>query len=109
MDFGINALYTITLNNGTVLYNLRKNGDMYINPNVITKNELNSAALKNVHIAVSDNGNTAEYDLKNCVCDTVLTWPDGYAFNIREKSYNEILAERLDEIEGGMIELAGLL
>lgn len=104
-----NTKYTITLRNGKVLENLTKNGDMYINPTKISEEELNTAALKNVQIAIVD-GDIAYTDvIKNGICDTVLEWPNGYAFNIREKSYDEILADRLEEIESGMIELAGLL
>lgn len=90
-------MYTIVLGDGTMLENLSMNGTMFVSQEQITKELFTDEALKQVTIIENDGENTDETILHNAVCDTVLHWPEGYLFNLRELSRQETEIRDLQE------------
>lgn len=97
-------MYTITLSNGKSFDNLSMNGDMYVSQTEVTTQDFNGG-LNRVEITDGE-GVTA---IENAVCDTVLHWPEGYMFNIREMTQAEKLAAMMDDINMALVELAGIV
>ena len=91
------STYTITLGNGTVLDGLTMNGSMFVSQTEITKDLFTPEALKQVTIVESDGETTRETVLHNALCDTVLHWPEGYLFNLRELGGQEKQIHDLQE------------
>ena len=105
--------YTITMSDGIVLDNLTMNGNMYVSQTEIALEDLNAETLASVTIVETDDGGSHENTYMNMVCDGVLHWPEGWMFNLREMTQQEIermeLEMRLEEAEAALIELAGLI
>ena len=89
--------YTITLGNGAVLDDLSMNGSMFVSQEEVTKELFTSEALKRVTITENDGGTARETVLHNALCDTVLHWPEGWLFNLRELSGQEKKIHDLQE------------
>ena len=87
--------YTITLNDGSQLDDLTMNGSMFV-----SKTEI-------------DGSTTTETQLQNAVCDKILHWPEGWLFNLRQPTAEEMerkaLETRLDEAETALFELAAMI
>lgn len=75
--------FTITLSNGRQLGDLTMNGSMYVSKTEITADILTADALKTVTITGNDGSTTTLHD---AVCDSILHWPEGWLFNLREPS-----------------------
>jgi len=105
--------YTIILHDNTRLENLTMNGDMFVSRTEVTADGLSDDALKSVTIIESETGRTSTTVLTGATCDGVLHWPEGWLFNIREKSTREKAqaetASRLEEIDAALVELAELI
>lgn len=72
------------------------NGTMFVSPEEIRKEDLTAEALERVVITETpDEGAPVTSVLENAVCDTVLHWPEGWLFNVREKTIEEIQAETI--------------
>ena len=95
--------YTITLNTGKMFSDLTMNGDMYVSRTEVKKSDFDG--ITRAVIA----GNGAETHINGAVCDAVLHWPEGYLFNIREKTKSERDAESIEAIEAALVELAGII
>lgn len=99
--------YMIALKNGKVLENLKLNGSMYVSKTEITEKDLPVAGLAKVTITETDEeGNATVSVITDAVCDTILHWPEGWLFNIREKTENEKRAERIAFMEGCIMEMS---
>lgn len=105
--------YTIILHDNSRLENLTMNGDMYVSNTEITSDILNDNTLKTVTIIESENRKTTTTTINNAICDGIIHWPDGWLFNIRERSSEEKIqaemATRLEEIDAALVELAELI
>lgn len=77
------STFTITLSNGRQLGDLTMNGSMYVSKTEITADMLTDDALKTVTITGNDGSTTTLHD---AVCDSILHWPEGWLFNLREPS-----------------------
>lgn len=77
------STFTITLSNGRQLGDLTMNGSMYVSKTEITADILTADALKTVTITGNDGSTTTLHD---AVCDSILHWPEGWLFNLREPS-----------------------
>ena len=97
-------MYTITLSNGKSFNNLSMNGDMYVSQTEITMQDFEGGLN---HVEITDGDEVTTID--NAVCDTVLHWPEGYLFNIREMTQGEKLAAMMDDINMALVELAGIV
>jgi hypothetical protein len=63
---------------------------MYVSQEEISKDDLDAEALATVRITETpEDGDPVVTELENAVCDNVLHWPEGYLFNIREKTKEE--------------------
>lgn len=94
----------ITLSNGQKLKDLTMNGDMYVSQKKVTLEEIRNN-LQTVTIMDGENGTV----MQNAVCDTVLHWPEGYLFNIREMTPTERLASMMEDIDMALVELASIV
>ena len=73
---------------------------MFVAREEITMQDLNSTALQRVVITETpDEGNPITTILKNAVCDGIKDWPEGYLFNIREKTTEEKQAEEIESLK----------
>ena len=78
--------YVIELADGRLLEHLGMNGNMFVSQEEITKEDLDEEALETVTITeYPENGDSVETVIEHAICDTVLHWPEGYLFNIREE------------------------
>lgn len=99
--------YMIALKNGKVLNDLGLNGNMFVSKTEVTEEDLSRAALAKVTITETDEeGNATVSVMRDAVCDTVLHWPEGWLFNIREKTEMEKQEERLAFMEGCIMEMS---
>lgn len=94
----------IKLSNGKEFKNLTMNGDMYVSKKKVEMQDF-SGGLNHVEITDGDEVTTID----NAVCDTVLHWPEGYLFNIREMTQGEKLSAMMDDINMALVELAGIV
>lgn len=105
--------YTITMSDGVVLDNLTMNGTMYVSKEEVALSMLNEEALSRVTIVEVNDEGRFETVMTNLVCDNVLCWPEGWLFNLRQMSDQEIytknLEKRLEENEIAMMELASMI
>ena len=105
--------YTIILHDNSRLENLTMNGDMFVSNTEITSDILNDNTLKTVTIIESENRQTTTTTINNAICDGIIHWPDGWLFNIRERSSEEKIqaemATHLEEIDAALVELAELI
>ena len=105
--------YSITFHDGSHIDSLTMNGDMFVSKTEIAVDSLNDESLKIVTIIESDGGKPTTTVLHDATCDGVLHWPEGWLFNIREKSGEEKAqaetASRLEEIDAALVELAELI
>lgn len=63
------------------------NGSMFVSPVEISMDDLSPEELESVTIVETDDGGkTTETTLNDAVCDGVLHWPEGWLFNLRERS-----------------------
>ena len=91
--------YTITLSNGASIEDLTMNGTMFVSKTEIIPGIFTPTALQLVHITkTDDDGSTTVTTMRNAVCDGVLHWPEGWLFNLREQTENEMLAECIMEM-----------
>lgn len=82
--------YMIALKSGKVLNDLRLNGNMYVSKTEVTAEDLTPEELAEVTITETDSdGNATVTRMTDAVCDTVKHWPEGWIFNIREKTTEE--------------------
>lgn len=105
--------YTITLNDGSQLDDLTMNGSMFVSKTEITPEKLRPEALAAVTVTEIDGSTTTETQLQNAVCDNILHWPEGWLFNLRQPTAEEMerkaLETRLDEAETALFELAAMI
>ena len=105
--------FTITLSNGRQFSGITMNGSMFVSKTEITADDLSREALKTVTIAETDGDKTTTSTLANAVCDAILHWPEGWLFNLRQMTQQEIermeLEMRLEEAEAALIELAAMI
>lgn len=91
--------YTITLSNGASIEDLTMNGNMFVSKTEIYPIIFTPAATQLIHITrTDDDGSTTETTMRNAVCDGVLHWTEGWLFNLREQTDNEMLAECIMEM-----------
>ena len=84
--------FTIILNDGKRLDDLTQNGTMFVSATEVTEADFNAEALKAVTvIETDDTGASSTVEMNNVVCDKVLHLPEGWMFNLREPSTEEIL------------------
>ena len=84
--------FTIILNDGKQLDDLTMNGTMFVSAAEISEADFNAEALKAVTIIETDDtGVSSTVELKNVVCDRIFHLPEGWMFNLREPSTEEIL------------------
>lgn len=84
------STYEIALTGGKVLSGLTMNGGMFVSQEEVTKSDLSEAALKQVTITeIPEEGAPINTLIVNAVNDSILDWPEGYLFNIREKTKEE--------------------
>lgn len=95
--------YSITLNTGKTFDNLTMNGTMYVSQTEIKKSDF-----EGIRRAVISNGET-EIIINDAICDTVLHWPEGYLFNIREMTMQEKQTIMLEDINMALVELANMI
>ena len=94
------STYTIELKDGKRIADVRMNGGMFVAREEITMQDLNNSALQRVVITeIPDEGDQITTILENAVCDGIKDWPEGYLFNIREKTTEEKQAERITMLE----------
>lgn len=94
----------IKLSNGKEFKNLTMNGDMYVSKKKVEMQDFSGGL---THVEITDGDEVTTID--NAVCDTVLHWPEGYLFNIREMTQGEKLAAMMDDINMALVELAGIV
>ena len=92
------STFTITLNNGRQLSGIVMNGSMFVSKAEITADDLSRDALKTVTIAEVDGDKTNTTILVSAVCDAILHWPEGWLFNIRERSEAENNRARIESL-----------
>lgn len=92
------STYTITLNNGVQLANLTMNGTMYVSHDEVTRDILTAEALKTVTISETSDGQVITTTLHDAVCDNILHWPEGWLFNLREPSENDMLLRQIEAL-----------
>lgn len=83
--------FKITLNDGKQLDGLTMNGTMFVSATEVTVDDLNTKALERVTITETGDGGSTETVMQNAICDGILHWTDGWMFNLREQSTEEIL------------------
>ena len=89
--------YTITLRSGRQLEGLTVNGSMFVSQEEITKEELSLDELSQITVTeYPDDGEAAETEKEDQVCDAVLHWSEGYLFNVRDMSEQEKALAELD-------------
>ena len=94
------TMYVINLADGKRLDGLTKNGNMFVSQSKVTMDDFSAAALKRVAITEApETGEPVTTVVENAVCDTVLEWPEGYLFNIREKTLEEAQAELIVQLQ----------
>ena len=94
------STYTIELKGGKRIENVAMNGSMFVAPEEITMEDLNSTALEQVTITeIPDEGEPTTTILENTVCDGIKHWPEGYLFNIREKTTEEKQASEIEQLK----------
>ena len=105
--------YTITMSNGIVLDDLTMNGSMYVSQNEVTEEMLNEDALSEIVIVETEDGVSSTTTYGNMLCDGILHWPEGWLFNLRAMSDQELehrqMEARLEEQEAALIELAAMI
>ena len=95
--------YTVTLNTGKTFKNLTMNGDMYVSQAEVKKSDFDGMTRAVI------TGNGVEMHINDAVCDAVLHWPEGYLFNLREKTKSERDAENMEALEAALVELASII
>ena len=76
------------------------NGNMFVSKKEITEDDLNAAALKRVSITeIPEEGEETVTIIENAVYDRILAWPEGWLFNLREKSKEEQQAEEIQNLQ----------
>jgi len=76
------------------------NGGMFVSQSKVEKSDFTAEALKRVAIVeIPDQGEPKSTVITDAVCDTVLEWPEGYLFNIREKTLEEKQAELIVQLQ----------
>ena len=89
--------YTITLRSGRQLEGLTINGSMFVSQEEIIKEELSLDELSQITVTeYPDDGEAAETEKEDQVCDAVLHWDEGYLFNIRDMTGQEKVVAELD-------------
>lgn len=84
--------FTIILNDGKRLDDLTQNGTMFVSATEVTKANFNAEAQKAITvIETDDTGAFSTVEMNNVVCDNVLHLPEGWMFNLREPSTEEVL------------------
>ena len=91
--------YTITLKSGKVLSDLGMNGNMFVSKTEVTKADLSESELSEVVITESGDDYATDTTVEGAVNDIIKHEPEGYMFNIREKTKEEQQAERIAELE----------
>ena len=91
--------YAIELGNGKRLNGLTMNGSMFVSPEEVTMEDFTDAALAEVTIIeLPEEGDPIRTKIENAKCDTVLHWPEGYLFNIREMTADEKTARAMEKM-----------
>lgn len=85
-------MYTIKLHDGNQIGGLSMNGSMYVSKTEITTDMLSEDALEIVTIEDAEGSKTI---LHNAICDAILHWDEGWLFNLREPTVDEILDRRV--------------
>lgn len=84
--------FTIILNDGKRLDDLTQNGTMFVSATEVTEADFNAEALKAVTVIETDDiGASSTVEMKNAICDGIIHLLDGWLFNLREPSTEEIL------------------
>lgn len=92
------STYTITLSSGVQLANLTMNGTMYVSHDEVTRDILTAEALKIVTISETSDGKVIATTIHDAVCDNILHWPEGWLFNLREPSENDMLLRQIEAL-----------
>ena len=94
------STFSILLSTGTRLENLTMNGSMFVSQTEIDKEVLSDEALSHVIVTETDGETTEHTVIENAVCDAVLHWPEGYMFNVRPLTAEEVtIKEQAEQIE----------
>lgn len=76
------------------------NGNMFVSQEEVTPEDLSAAALKKVTITETpEEGAPIVTEIQNAVNDRILNWPEGYLFNLRERTIEEQQAEKISSLQ----------
>ncbi len=100
-------MYKIELADGTILDNLRMNGNTFISDGEVTSDTLNEDALEEVTITETpEQGEPIVTVLNHAKYDTIMHEEDGYHFVLWGESPNEKMYRELrEDMEEGLASL----